>query len=59
MDDIYEENAMVVDSAAGPDQLEAEDNALQTGSSTGWVIAGIVKKKIIFSKRPMPVIGKK
>jgi len=29
------------------------------GSSAGWTVAGIVKKKIIFSKRPMPVIGKK
>lgn len=28
-------------------------------ASAGWTINGIVKKKIIFSKRPMPVIGKK
>ncbi|KAF9526340.1 Ctf8-domain-containing protein [Crepidotus variabilis] len=27
--------------------------------SSGWTITAIVKKKIIFSKRPMPVMGKK
>lgn len=56
--DVEEDDAMVVD-LAGPDQVEADGSALQGGSSAGWVIAGIVKKKIVFSKRPMPVIGKK
>jgi len=56
--DVEEGDAMVVD-LAGPDQVEADDGTLQGGSSAGWVIAGIVKKKIVFSKRPMPVIGKK
>jgi len=27
--------------------------------SAGWTITAIVKKKIIFSKRPMPVMNKK
>jgi hypothetical protein len=56
--DVEEDDAMVVD-LSGPDQAEADDSALQGGSNAGWVIAGIVKKKIVFSKRPMPVIGKK
>ena len=29
------------------------------GTSAGWTIRGIVKKKIVFSKRPMPVMAKK
>lgn len=53
-----DEDAMIVDST-GPDPVEADNSSLEAGSSAGWVIAGIVKKKIIFSKRPMPVIGKK
>jgi len=26
--------------------------------SSSWSVVGIVKKKIVFSKRPMPVMGK-
>ena len=29
------------------------------GTSAGWTIRGIVKKKIGFSKRPMPVMANK
>ncbi|KAF8905093.1 chromosome transmission fidelity protein 8 [Gymnopilus junonius] len=41
--------------SAGP---ELSGNG-EEGSGTGWSIAAIVNKKIIFAKRPMPVIGKK
>lgn len=48
--------AMAVDTAQGPD---SSGSRIDQGSSAGWTISGIVKKKIIFSKRPMPVAGKK
>ncbi|KAF8968082.1 chromosome transmission fidelity protein 8 [Flammula alnicola] len=52
-----DDEAMAVD-AAGSGPESSIENGHQ-GSSAGWTIAGIVKKKIIFSKRPMPVIEKK
>jgi len=53
-----DDEAMLVDShSLDPEFSRAEPIA--EGSSAGWTIAGIVRKKIIFSKRPMPVIGKK
>ncbi|KAF5327517.1 hypothetical protein D9619_004156 [Psilocybe cf. subviscida] len=55
--------------SAEPDSMAADmDSAMPDAGdafaagdepSPGWNIAGIVKKKIIFSKRPMPVIGKR
>jgi chromosome transmission fidelity protein 8 len=53
-----DDDDMVIDSV-GPDHVDVEDSSLQKGSRAGWAIVGVVKKKIIFSKRPMPVIGKK
>ncbi|KDR78963.1 hypothetical protein GALMADRAFT_244659 [Galerina marginata CBS 339.88] len=53
-DDIDDE-AMAVDGDSHSPGHESSGQA----SSAGWTVAGIVKKKIIFSKRPMPVIGKK
>ncbi|PPQ64589.1 hypothetical protein CVT26_001987 [Gymnopilus dilepis] len=54
-----DEDAMVLDAdenhASGPDLSGNEGE----GSGAGWSVAAIVKKKVIFSKRPMPVIGRK
>jgi len=46
---------MQVDGDGETQESESSSSELPRG---GWAIAGIVKKKIIFSKRPMPVIGK-
>lgn len=55
-------DAMQVDGdAAHPasDGPGAAGGAHGEGPSAGWTVRGIVKKKIVFSKRPMPVMGKK
>ena len=28
------------------------------GSATSWDIVAVVKRKMVFSKRPMPIVGK-
>ena len=55
-------DAMQVDGDATRSGLEDPAPARRSGegtSATGWTIRGIVKKKIVFSKRPMPVMAKK
>ncbi|KAF4614139.1 hypothetical protein D9613_007837 [Agrocybe pediades] len=58
MVDEEEEEAMQIDGES-PDLPGSGSEPSVEATSAGWTIAGIVKKKIIFSKRPMPVIGKK
>jgi len=43
-----EDDAMVLDAPT----------TIGDSSSSSWSVVGIVKKKIVFSKRPMPVMGK-
>ncbi len=50
-------DAMQVDGAS--DSPDASSGAHGEGPAAGWTIRGIVKKKIVFSKRPMPVMAKK
>ncbi|KJA19511.1 hypothetical protein HYPSUDRAFT_143687 [Hypholoma sublateritium FD-334 SS-4] len=46
--------------ARGSDaDADADEDADAMQASAGWTVRGIVKKKIVFSKRPMPVMGKK
>jgi chromosome transmission fidelity protein 8 len=46
------DDAMVLDS------LTADSGGHPTDNASSWSVVGIVKKKIVFSKRPMPVMGK-
>ena len=61
-----------LDADADADAMQVDVDATRSGlddtapagsgegtSATGWTIRGIVKKKIVFSKRPMPVMAKK
>ncbi|TFK40200.1 Ctf8-domain-containing protein [Crucibulum laeve] len=43
------DNAMECDSSV---------DAAKDGSRAGWNIVGVVKKKIVFAKRPMPIVGR-
>ena len=55
-------DAMQVDSDAAHSASDSPDTSSGTHGerpSAGWTIRGIVKKKIVFSKRPMPVMAKK
>ena len=55
-------DAIQVDSDADAAQPVLDDAAPAGSgevSSPRWAICGIVKKKIVFSKRPMPVMAKK
>ena len=45
-----EEAAMEVD-----ESFEARSSSAETKS---WDIVAVVKKKLVFSKRPMPIVGK-
>ncbi|KAF9475116.1 hypothetical protein BDN70DRAFT_884130 [Pholiota conissans] len=54
-----DDDAMAVDEDSAAQGPESREGDIKQGSSAGWTIMGIVKKKIIFSKRPMPVIGNK
>ncbi|PPQ92247.1 hypothetical protein CVT25_008929 [Psilocybe cyanescens] len=48
--------------SSGDQDHDGDDDGVSlesSGSGTTWKIAGIVKKKIVFSKRPMPVINRK
>lgn len=52
------------DTDADADAMQVDGDAAHPGAagegpSAGWTVRGIVKKKIVFSKRPMPVMGKK
>ena len=53
-------DAMVLDSpnaaTSGPGGHHSAD--IGDSISSSWSVVGIVKKKIVFSKRPMPVMGK-
>ncbi len=46
---------------ANADAMQVDSDAVDgpAASGEGWTIRGIVKKKIVFSKRPMPVMAKK
>ncbi|KAH9481325.1 Chromosome transmission fidelity protein 8-like protein [Psilocybe cubensis] len=64
LDDDADESMAVDDDNNDNDDNDNNDHAVSlgnagSGSGAGWKIAGIVKKKIIFSKRPMPVIKRK
>ena len=38
--------------------MEVDDDSLRTSArSTSWDIIAVVRKKMVFSKRPMPVVG--
>ncbi|KAF8150713.1 Ctf8-domain-containing protein [Crassisporium funariophilum] len=50
-----DEDDMVVDSTGIDPDVAVEDGE---ESSSSWTVVGVVKKKIVFSKRPMPVMGK-
>jgi chromosome transmission fidelity protein 8 len=42
----------------GNDDVDAEmDENLVSAVKPGWDVIAIVKRKIIFSKRPMPIVG--
>ena len=54
-----EDDAMIIDSltsTTGPGGHPTTD--VGDSTSPSWSVVGIVKKKIVFSKRPMPVMGK-
>ena len=52
-----EDDAMVLDSHT-TDGPGGHPSNIGDSSSSSWSVVGIVKKKIVFSKRPMPVMGK-
>lgn len=43
-----------------PDGMDiyAEGSRASTKNTVGWDVVAVVKRKIIFSKRPMPVVGR-
>ena len=49
-----EDDAMVLD----PPTTSHPTTDIEDSNSSSWSVVGIVKKKIVFSKRPMPVMGK-
>jgi len=55
-----EDDAMVLDSltTTGPGPGGHPTTDIGDSTSSSWSVVGIVKKKIVFSKRPMPVMGK-
>ena len=56
--DDHDGDSMMVD--ADEVSLERSSSAELDGEATrGWTVVGVVKKKIVFSKRPMPVIPDK
>ena len=56
--DDHDGDSLMVD--AEEVSLERSGSATLGGEATrGWTVVGVVKKKIIFSKRPMPVIPDK
>jgi hypothetical protein len=49
----------VVDAEPRPDAMDCDDDASQKETSAvAWDAIAIVKRKIIFSNRPMPIVGK-
>jgi chromosome transmission fidelity protein 8 len=38
--------------------IYAEGSRASTKNTVGWDVVAVVKRKIIFSKRPMPVVGR-
>ncbi|EAU85403.1 hypothetical protein CC1G_07097 [Coprinopsis cinerea okayama7 len=48
-------NASTSTGAMAVDEEESQVGESQTGDVAPWVILGVVRKKIVFSKRPMPL----
>ncbi|KAF7336894.1 hypothetical protein MVEN_02125700 [Mycena venus] len=46
-------------SGAGPDAMDCDTGGSQVGeaSTVSWDAIAVVKRKIVFSKRPMPIVG--
>ena len=40
------------------DRMDVDEEENREGAGVEWQISAIVKKKIVFSKRPMPVLNR-
>lgn len=41
----------------GEDDMDGSEGNTSAAGQTQWDMVAIVKKKIVFSKRPMPIVG--
>lgn len=64
-EETHEDSAMVVDVNDNPVDSGGKERQVRNGSRSGmegsganWTVVAIVRKKIIFSKRPMPISNK-
>lgn len=53
-----ETNAMECDDDDGNPHQTPATAAGSTTTTTQWEAVGIVKRKILFAKRPMPIVGR-